>query len=120
MDLWRGPSSGGPPDFTMLDMADPLTMAQLRAKLDELEALDDVGRAREAREMSDVAQATFQAIGDEAIFRASRRMTNGELLKLLGYTEDSSVVTEAIRRHLIRRPEDKAERKPAGRPRRQK
>ncbi len=120
MDQTGGSLLGGPPDFTMLDMADPLTMAQLRAKLDELEALDDVEQAREAREMSDVSQATFQAIGDAAIFRASRRMTNAELLKLLGYTEDSSVVTEAIRRHLIRHPEDKTRRKPAGRPRRQK
>ncbi len=104
----------------MLVMADPLTIAQLRVKLDELEALGDVERAREAREMSDVAQATFQAIADEAIFRASRGMTNAELRQKLGYTEDSTAVSEAIRRHLRRRPEDAAERKPAGRPRRRK
>lgn len=101
---------------TMLDMADPLTKEQLRAKLDELEALDPIPRAREARAMSDVAQATFQAIGDEAIFEASRNMTNAELQKELEY-DTPSAITDAIRRHLKLHPEDEVKRKAPGRPR---
>ncbi len=116
VDQAGGSPGGDPPDFTMLGMADPLTPVQLRAKLDELEALDPVRRARAARAMSDVAQATFQAIGDAAIFEASRGMTNAELQRELGY-DTPSAITDAIGRHLKLHPEDEARRKAPGRPR---
>ncbi len=113
MDLCGGSSSGGPPTSIMADMADPLTADELRAKLDELEALDPVKRAREARDMAPVAQATFQAIGDQAIFEASRDMTNAELQRELEY-DTLSAITDAIRRHLRRHPQDAVRRKAPG------
>lgn len=83
---------------TIAVMAEPLSLADLVAKLTELAGLRGVERVRLARELSDVAQASLQAAGDEGVWQATREEPYEAVAKALGYSTKGPV-GRAVHRH---------------------
>lgn len=78
----------------------PLPLAELIRRLQELEALDGLDRARLAKaELGAVARATIAAAGDEGVWQAKRRgMSYNEIVAAMDYSDDGPV-SRAISRH---------------------
>lgn len=91
-----------PPDKRAAPVALPLP--ELIARLQELDALTGVERARLAKgKLSTVIQASVAAAGDEGIWQAKRGgMTYKEIMAAMGYADDGPVA-RAVTAHNKRR-----------------
>jgi hypothetical protein len=78
-----------------------VTLDELRAALADLHRRKGVDRAKRARELSDEAMATLAAVGDEAVWLATRVATRRDVARELGVTE--AAVGKAVRLHNKRR-----------------
>lgn len=114
MDQWRAPSPDGAQAPTMCDMAEPIPISELIAKLDELAQLRGVDRVRLARELSDVAMASLQAVGDEGVWQATREAPYAEVARELGYSTQGPV-RRAVYRYGRRATEGSQVRRPRAR-----
>jgi len=74
-----------------------MTLAELRAALEELQHTRGLDQARRARELSDEAMATLAAVGDEAVWLATRTAKWQDVARELGVSE--AAIGKAIRRH---------------------
>lgn len=77
-----------------------MTIDELQAALDDLRRCPAPARARLARALSDEAMATLAAVGDEAVWRATRRASRREVAAELGVS--MAAVGKAIRLHNAR------------------
>ncbi len=111
MDLCGGSSYGGPPDSTMLDMADPIPLPELEARMRRLPELPEVDQWREAKELIEISKASFQAFRDGVIYALTRDHTNEQVAKMLeiGVKQVEKVVTRfnkrpnaSVRRSIVR------------------
>lgn len=114
VDAVAGMSSGGSADSTMCGMADPISIPDLIAKLEELAAMRGVDKVRLARELSDVAMASLQAVGDEGVWQATREAPYAEVARELGYSTQGPV-RRAVYRHGKRATEGSQVRRPRAR-----
>ncbi len=83
MDQRGGSSVGTPPDFTMCDMADPIPLPELEARMRRLPELPEVEQWREAKELIEVAKASFQAYRASVIYALTRDHTNEDVAAML-------------------------------------
>ncbi len=83
MDQWGGSPCGGPPDSTMLGMADPIPLDELALRLRLLEELAEDERFAEARELIQVSKASLQLVRDAVIVGLVGRLTYEETAKFL-------------------------------------
>lgn len=83
MDQWRGPSCDGPRTSIMADMADPIPLDELEARVRRLAELDEEEQFAEAKELILVSKASFQLVRDTVIVGLTRRLTNEETAKYL-------------------------------------
>lgn len=77
-----------------------MTLDELRSALVDLGRRKGVDRARRARQLSDEAMATLAAVGDEAVWLATRTAKRREVAQALGVTE--AAVGKAVRQHNAR------------------
>lgn len=77
-----------------------MTLDELRAALADLHRRKGIDRARRARRLSDEALAVLAAVGDEAVWLATREATRREVAQELGVTE--AAVGKAVRQHNAR------------------
>lgn len=85
MDLWRGPSNDDVPRTSiMADMADPIPLPELEARVRQLSELPEVEQWREAKELIEVSKASFQAFRDSVIYALTRDHTNKQVAAMLG------------------------------------
>lgn len=84
MDQEGGSLFGGPSDFTMLDMADPIPLPELEARMRQLPELPEVDQWREAKELIEISKASFQAFRDSVIYALTREHTNEQVADMLG------------------------------------
>ncbi len=74
-----------------------MSLRDLLVQVDALGGLAGVERAREARQLSDVAMAELAAAGDEGVWEATRHASYAEVADELGVTV--STVNKAVRRY---------------------
>ncbi len=77
-----------------------VTLDELRAALDDLQRCRGLERVRLARELSDAAMGTLAAVGDEAVWLATRTASRREVAQALGVSE--AAVGKAVRLHNAR------------------
>lgn len=78
-----------------------MTLDELRAALADLQRRTGLDRVRLARELSDAALGALAAVGDEAVWQATRTASRREVAAALGVSE--AAVGKAIRLHNARR-----------------
>lgn len=78
-----------------------MTLDELRAALAELKRARGLGRVRLARELSDAAMGTLAAVGDEAVWQATRNARRQDVARELDVSE--ATIGKAVRRHNARR-----------------
>lgn len=100
MDQMGGSLPCGPPDLTMLDMADPLPLDELEARVRRLAELDPAEQWREAKELIEISKASFQAFRDGVIYELTRTHTNKQVAEMLkvGEKHVENVVTRFNKR----------------------
>lgn len=81
MDQWRGPSCDGLRTSIMADMADPIPLDELEARVRRLAELDEVEQWREAKELIEVSKASLQLFRDTVIVALTRDHTHEEVAK---------------------------------------
>ncbi len=81
MDQEGGSSSGGPPTSIMADMADPIPLDELEARLRRLAELGEEEQWREAKDLIEVSKASLQLFRDTVIVALTRDHTYDEVAK---------------------------------------
>ena len=101
VDLEGGLLPDGLPDSTMLDMADPIPLDELQARMRRLAELDEVERWREAKELIQVSKASLQMFRDEVIVELTRDHTYEDVAKRFGISVKTveAAVTRFNKRH---------------------
>jgi len=80
----HGSPADDAPTFTMSDMADPIPLPELEARVRGLAELDEVEQWREAKELIEISKASFQAFRDSVIFALAQNHTNKDVASMLG------------------------------------
>ncbi len=66
----------------MTDMADPIPLPELEARVRRLPELDEEQRWHEAKELIEVSKASLQVVRDEVIAGFTRRHTYEEVARI--------------------------------------
>ncbi len=84
----------------MSDMADPIPLPELEARVRRLGELDEVEQWVEAKELIEISKASFQAFRDGVIYALTRTHTNKQVASMLGIGEKhvENVVTRFNKR----------------------
>lgn len=79
-----------------------IPLEEFERKVAMLRELPLTERALLARQLSDVATSTLQAVGDAAVWEATKTASYLEVAKAMSYTDDGSI-GRAVSRHNRRR-----------------